>query len=134
MSCGIAHYIVLLVCSSRKTVFFVGGLNLHLEIWRVTVLVSVSPPLKKRMCSGIISSNSKKCPFEALSRDILVQALCGVDHKDLKQLFHVSKMIREVTMMAKEHFDICTPKTFAFLNPFCSGANGFKEIETPKVN
>ncbi|KAG4940008.1 hypothetical protein JHK87_043879 [Glycine soja] len=62
-----------------------------------------------------------------------VQVLCGVNHEDLKELFHVSKTIREATMITKElHFDIKTPKKkkIAFLNTFdLEGAKGFKEKE-----
>ncbi|TKY71626.1 F-box protein [Spatholobus suberectus] len=91
----------------------------------------------KRMCSGRISLNSERSPLEALPQEILFQVLCGVDHEDLKQLFHVSKTIREATLMAKElHFEYSTPKkkTFAFLTPFdLEDANGFQEIEAPNA-
>ncbi|KAL5160659.1 F-box protein [Glycine soja] len=68
---------------------------------------------------------------------------CGVKHEDLKQLFHVSKTIREgicinytrlialLTMMTKEmHFNTPMKKNFVFLNSFdLEDANGFKKIE-----
>nr|DAD23052.1 TPA_asm: hypothetical protein HUJ06_024515 [Nelumbo nucifera] len=49
-----------------------------------------------------------------------VQVLCGVDHDDLKQLFHVSKTIREATLIAKQsHFAYCTPsKSLAGVRSF----------------
>ncbi|KAK7331865.1 hypothetical protein VNO80_28606 [Phaseolus coccineus] len=96
----------------------------------------VSTPSKK-ICSREISSKSEMSLLEALPQEILVQVLCSVDHEDLKQLFHVSKTIREATLMAKElHFEYSTPKkkTFAFLNPCdLENTNVFKEIETPKA-
>ncbi|QCD76686.1 F-box protein At1g61340-like [Vigna unguiculata] len=92
----------------------------------------VTTPLKK-ICSREISSKSQMSPLEAIPQDILVQVLCSVDHEDLKQLFHVSKTIRDATLIAKDlHFEYSTPKkkTFAFLHP---NADVSKEIETPKA-
>ncbi|KAL2343097.1 hypothetical protein Fmac_004382 [Flemingia macrophylla] len=59
--------------------------------------------------------------LKALPQDILVQVLCGVDHEVLKQVFHVSKTIREATLIVKDlHFEYSTPKkkTFYFLPAF----------------
>ncbi|XP_047161626.1 F-box protein At1g61340-like [Vigna umbellata] len=96
----------------------------------------VTTPLKK-ICSRGILSISEMSPLEALPQDILVQVLCSVEHEDLKQLFHVSKTIREATLIAKDlHFEYSTPKkkTFAFLHPSdLDNADVFKEIETPKA-
>ncbi|CAJ1961538.1 unnamed protein product [Sphenostylis stenocarpa] len=96
----------------------------------------VTTPLK-RIRSGEISLNSEMSLFEALPQDLLVKVLCGVDHEDLKQLFHVSITIREATLIAKElHFEFSTPKkkTFAFLNRSdLENANVYKEIKTPKA-
>ncbi|KAH0903685.1 hypothetical protein HID58_043188 [Brassica napus] len=48
--------------------------------------------------------------------DMWVKIICGVEHEDLKQLFHVSKTIREATLIAKQsHFAYSTPrKTLVF--------------------
>ncbi|XP_061368219.1 F-box protein At1g61340-like [Gastrolobium bilobum] len=83
---------------------------------RKRVMVSnngeASPPLTplKRMFSGRITLNSESSSLKTLPQDILINVLCGVDHEDLKQLFHVSKTIRETTLIAKQHFDYTTPK------------------------
>ncbi|KAK4340569.1 hypothetical protein RND71_039070 [Anisodus tanguticus] len=47
-----------------------------------------------------------------------IRIVCGVDHDDLKRLFHVSRAFREVSMIAKGwHFDFSTPrKTLPFRN------------------
>ncbi|RDY12736.1 F-box protein, partial [Mucuna pruriens] len=96
----------------------------------------VTTPLK-RMCSGRISLKSERSHLEALPLDILVQVLCGVDHEDLKQLFRVSKTIREAVLIAKKlHFEYRTPKkkTSAFLTPFdMEDVNEFQEIEAPNA-
>ncbi|GAB4831147.1 hypothetical protein Ancab_005154 [Ancistrocladus abbreviatus] len=48
--------------------------------------------------------------LETLPQEILIKILCGVDHDDLKQLFHVSSSIREATVIAKKvHFAYTTP-------------------------
>ncbi|KAH1208113.1 F-box protein [Glycine max] len=78
------------------------------------------------MCNGRISLNSESSLLETLPRDILVRVSCGVDHEDLKQLFNVSRTIREVDTPKK--------KTFVFLNPFdFEDTNGFKKNEAPNV-
>ncbi|KAF1882236.1 hypothetical protein Lal_00038882 [Lupinus albus] len=101
--------------------------------------VEASPPVSpsKRICSGGITFNSDKSPLEALPLDILVKVLCGVEHEDLTQLFHVSKTIREATLIAKgSYFEYRTPKKklFAFYDPIdMDDANGFHEIEAPNA-
>ncbi|OIV91635.1 hypothetical protein TanjilG_09047 [Lupinus angustifolius] len=101
--------------------------------------VEASPPASplKRMCSGGITFNSDKSPLEALPLDILVKVLCGVEHEDLNQLFHVSKTIREATLIAKgTHFEYRTPKKklVALYDPTdMDNANGFHEIEAPNA-
>ncbi|KAG5234887.1 F-box protein [Salix suchowensis] len=65
-----------------------------------------------------------------------IRVLCGVDHDDLKQLFHVSKVIREATSIAKEwHFAYSTPrKTQAFRTPIDFGnPSELDEIEAPNA-
>nr|GMD83171.1 F-box protein At1g61340-like [Ipomoea batatas] len=68
--------------------------------------------------AGFISSitptnkhSDKSYSLEALPQDILIRIVCGVDHDDLRALFHVSKTLREVTLVAKKlHFEYSTPK------------------------
>ncbi|XP_052181927.1 F-box protein SKIP27-like, partial [Diospyros lotus] len=62
-----------------------------------------------------------------------IRVLCGVDHDDLKQLFHVSKTIREATLIAKQwHFAYSTPaKTSAFRNSIDLEDTG--DIEAPNA-
>ncbi|KAH1145948.1 hypothetical protein GLYMA_15G069000v4 [Glycine max] len=47
------------------------------------------------MCSPRISLDSEQSLFEALPRDILVQISCGVNHKDLKQVFMSQKRLEK---------------------------------------
>ncbi|GMJ13329.1 F-box stress induced 2 [Hibiscus trionum] len=52
----------------------------------------------------------EKSALESLPQDVLVRIICGVDHEDLKQLFNVSKSIREVTVIVKQsYFAYSTP-------------------------
>ncbi|XP_010476035.1 PREDICTED: F-box protein At1g61340-like [Camelina sativa] len=61
---------------------------------------------------GLVKSSGK---LEALPQDILVRIICGVEHEDLKQLFNVSKTIREATLIAKKwHFEYTTPRKTLF--------------------
>ncbi|MBA0557842.1 hypothetical protein Golob_014884, partial [Gossypium lobatum] len=59
-------------------------------------------PLLKRHCSERIKKMmmsddcDEKSVLESLPQDVLVKIICGVDHEDLKQLFKVSKSIREI--------------------------------------
>ncbi|WJX26530.1 hypothetical protein P8452_15441 [Trifolium repens] len=63
--------------------------------------------LFKGVCSAHIS------PLESLPQDILLHVLCGVDHADLKQLFRVSKIIREAMLIVEElYFNFSTPKSY----------------------
>ncbi|KAJ9168933.1 hypothetical protein P3X46_020408 [Hevea brasiliensis] len=91
----------------------------------------VKTPLK-RLCS----LEPEKSALESLPQDILIRILCGVDHDDLKQLFHVSTVIRESTMVAKKwHFAYSTPrKTPAFRTPIdFENPNELDEIEAPNA-
>ncbi|GMH26923.1 hypothetical protein Nepgr_028766 [Nepenthes gracilis] len=66
----------------------------------------------KRRCSEEVreADNTERSLLEALPPEILNKILCGVDHGDLKQLFHVSRLIRKATTIAKEsHFAYTTP-------------------------
>ncbi|XP_071738551.1 F-box protein At4g05010-like [Rutidosis leptorrhynchoides] len=83
-------------------------------------------------------SDDNNSLLEALPQEILIKILCGVDHDDLKSLFHVSKPIREAALIAKKwHFEYSTPKKFpAFrcsLNLEESLSSEFKEIEAPNA-
>ncbi|XP_061350530.1 F-box protein At1g61340-like [Gastrolobium bilobum] len=97
----------------------------------------LNPNPLKRTCSGRMTLNSEISRLETLPHDILIRLLCGVDHEDLKQLFHVSRTIREATQIAKEmHFEYSTPKkkTFACLQPIdLEDASGLQEIEAPNA-
>ncbi|KAL5096590.1 hypothetical protein RYX36_000917, partial [Vicia faba] len=58
-----------------------------------------------------------------------LHVLCGVDHDDLKQLFHVSKITREATLMVKEsHFMFTTPKKKSF-----DSNDKFSKVRTQKA-
>lgn len=91
----------------------------------------INTPLK-RLCS----LEPEKSALESLPQDILVRILCRVDHDDLKQLFHVSTVIRESTVVAKNcHFAYSTPrKTPAFRTPiYFEDTNELDEIEAPNA-
>ncbi|KAF7803550.1 F-box protein [Senna tora] len=104
----------------------------------VSPLDSNSTTPLKRMRSGILTVNSERSRLEALPEDILIRVLCGVDHEDLKQLYHVSKTIKEAALIAKQwHFEYSTPKkkTPAFRTPIeMEEANEFPEIEVEAPN
>ncbi|KAJ4887330.1 F-box protein [Raphanus sativus] len=111
-----------------------GGLGLELELvqykrgfGRKRVLVSVTgdsvftSPVgtisSKKLCDKTLATScGQSRELEDLPLDILVKIICGVEHEDLKQLFHVSKIIREATLIAKQtHFAYSTPrKTLVF--------------------
>ncbi|GMP34756.1 hypothetical protein CsSME_00007496 [Camellia sinensis var. sinensis] len=55
-----------------------------------------TPRMKKPRSEKMLSFD--KSLLEALPQDILIRILCNVDHDDLKQLFHVSKPIREAVI------------------------------------
>ncbi|KAJ0254640.1 F-box protein [Hirschfeldia incana] len=92
----------------------------------------------KKLCDKTsLATCGQSRELEDLPLDILVKIICGVEHEDLKQLFHVSKTIREATLIAKQtHFAYSTPrKTLGFHfgrygldTPFNLGDN---EIEAP---
>ncbi|OVA20208.1 F-box domain [Macleaya cordata] len=78
-------------------------------------------PLKNRCVA-----NADDSRLEALPQDILVKILCGVDHDDLKQLFHVSNKIRDATLIAKQwHFAFSTPSSKTRASKF------FSDLEEP---
>ncbi|XVE51248.1 hypothetical protein DITRI_Ditri02bG0024700 [Diplodiscus trichospermus] len=79
-------------------------------------LDSATEVLLKRQCSErlmmvMTEDYPEKSALELLPQDVLIRIICGVDHEDLKQLFNVSKSIREATVIAKQlHFAYSTPK------------------------
>ncbi|XP_010547200.1 PREDICTED: F-box protein At1g61340 [Tarenaya hassleriana] len=89
----------------------------------------------KRLCNEALVSDSETCRLQSLPQDILVRVLCHVEHDDLKQLFHVSKTVREATLIAKQsHFAYSTPKkTLVFHGGFNSDepTDSGDEIEAP---
>ncbi|XP_076941508.1 F-box protein At1g61340-like [Bidens hawaiensis] len=109
----------------RKRVFILNEFDID---------VDAISPTKKRSIGN--SSGSERSLLEALPQDIIIKVLCGVEHDDLKSLFHVSNPIREATIIAKkQHFAYSTPKKVpAFL---CSvdqvGLDDDDEIEAPNA-
>lgn len=77
---------------------------------------TISVPLLKRQCSErmmmmMIDDYHEKSALESLPQDVLIRIICGVDHEDLKQIFNVSKSVREATVIAKRlHFAYSTPR------------------------
>lgn len=101
--------------------------------------IDVSKPTTKKQ---FLETNSGFCGqrslLQALPQEILIKILCGVDHEDLKRLFHVSKPIREAALIAKKwHFEYTTPKKIpAFrcsLNLDEFPSSDFEEIEPPNA-
>ncbi|XP_010473341.1 PREDICTED: F-box protein At1g61340-like [Camelina sativa] len=138
-----------------------GGLGLELEFvqykrgfGRKRILISsgddeivgdsvfnspVGESSSKKLCDKASSvGDCQSRELEDLPQDILVRIICGVDHEDLKQLFQVSKTIKEATSIAKElHFAYSTPRKtssfhhggFGWDKPF--DADNDEEIEAP---
>ncbi|KAF3679715.1 putative membrane protein-like [Capsicum annuum] len=102
---------------------------------RITVDVDFShaTPMKK-VCSHNSFFNYEKSPIEDLPQDTLIQIVCGVDHDDLKRLFHVSRAIREATVIARRwHFEYATPrKTIGFKNTI-EDLGEFNDVEAPNA-
>ncbi|KAJ8434112.1 hypothetical protein Cgig2_024230 [Carnegiea gigantea] len=71
------------------------------------------------------TNSSSSSPLESLPQEILIKVICCVDHNDLKHLFHVSKTVRDATLIAKQsHFAYSTPsKTRGFKNSIDSMNN-----------
>ncbi|ESQ35727.1 hypothetical protein EUTSA_v10009722mg [Eutrema salsugineum] len=129
---------VKLSSNSNQNVVGDGRLGLGLEFvkykrgfGRKRVLIS----------SGKIRDSGKLCEktegktreLEALPHDILVRIICGVEHEDLKQLFNVSKTIREATLIAKNwHFEYSTPRKTLFFRGGCDSMIDLgDEIQAP---
>ncbi|XVF27730.1 hypothetical protein REPUB_Repub14bG0133900 [Reevesia pubescens] len=104
-------------------------------------------PLLKRQCSErmvmmlmMVDDDDDdyhgKSALESLPQEILIRIICGVDHEDLKQLFYVSKSIREATVIAKQmHFTYSTPrKVKAFRTSIdFKESSELDEIEAPNA-
>lgn len=83
------------------------------DIMEVESLNSPESLPNKKQCGAANSSfsTSEKSALESFPQDILTKILCGVDHDDLKSLFHVCKSFREATLIVKQcHFAYSTPK------------------------
>ncbi|KAI3818762.1 hypothetical protein L1987_12579 [Smallanthus sonchifolius] len=92
----------------------------------------VVSPMKKRSVGGGFSS--ERSLMEALPQDSLIKVICGVEHDDLKRLFHVSKQIREAVMIAKKlHFAYSTPKKVPAFRFSLDQSPGVDEVETPNA-
>ncbi|KAL4585522.1 hypothetical protein LXL04_010144 [Taraxacum kok-saghyz] len=94
--------------------------------------INAISPTKKRSMGNNFSP--RRSLLEALPQDILIRVLCGVEHDDLKKLFHVSKPIREAAMIAKKlHFEYSTPKKVpAFRSTIEPSSTEFDEIGAPR--
>ena len=58
----------------------------------------IGTPLKRR-CGKMVEEDAEKSILESVPQDILIRILCGVDHDDLKQLFHLSSTIRDAVQL-----------------------------------
>ncbi|KAK2644205.1 hypothetical protein Ddye_019400 [Dipteronia dyeriana] len=94
-------------------------------------------PLKRQCSARMVDFECDvRFQLEFLPQDVLIRIISGVNHEDLKQLFHVSKAIREATQIAKEqHFAYSTPKkTQVFRSPIeFEESSEFDEIEAPNA-
>ncbi|KAM7264908.1 hypothetical protein ACFE04_002591 [Oxalis oulophora] len=102
---------------------------------------SPTTPSLKRQCSerfdfleSDVDDADNKSALEALPQDILIRILCGVEHKDLKQLFHVSKTIREATLIAKQwHFAYSTPTKYCAFRDATDLSSNAEDSEAPNA-
>ncbi|XP_068669269.1 F-box protein SKIP27-like isoform X2 [Aristolochia californica] len=97
---------------------------------------SLSSPLKTPTTKRRGMQSSSKSRLEALPQDVLVRVLCGVNHDDLKQLFKVSKTIKEAALIAKQwHFAFSTPRKIPGVRTFIDSEDGdkFDNLETPEA-
>ncbi|PIN05195.1 hypothetical protein CDL12_22272 [Handroanthus impetiginosus] len=88
--------------------------------------------LSKKQCFE--NSFSEKSILEDLPQEILIRILCGVDHDDLKNLFFVSKSVREVTLIAKKsHFAYSTPRKATTMFKNVEDFGDFNDVEAPNA-
>ncbi|KAI4368180.1 hypothetical protein MLD38_016767 [Melastoma candidum] len=125
-----------------------GFVKLSRGLGRKRIVISCAPgnlscssdqgfgvPLKRQR-SQRLSPDFDRSRLESLPQDVLIRILCFVDHDDLRQLFMVSKYIREASVVAKQgHFAYTTPrKVPAFRNPLNWDNSGeFNDIEPPNA-
>ncbi|KAJ4703371.1 putative F-box family protein [Melia azedarach] len=98
---------------------------------------AIRTPLKRQCSDKMVDLDcDERSRLEALPQDILIRILCSVNHEDLKQLFHVSKPIREATLIAKEcHFAYSTPRKSRVFGSSIDfeGPNEDDEVEAPNA-
>ncbi|KAI3992785.1 hypothetical protein MKX01_021746 [Papaver californicum] len=82
---------------------------------RVITDCTYETPLKNQCVSETYTEGSI---LEFIPQDVLVKILCGVEHADLEQLYHVSNKIRDASLIAKQWY-------FAFSTP-SSKSTGYK--------
>ena len=95
----------------------------------------IGTPLKSR-CGEMVEEDAEKSILESVPQDILIRILCGVDHDDLKQLFHVSSTIRDATITTRKlHFAYSTPsKVLVFRDSLgWEEPSSFEELQTPNA-
>ncbi|KAI3902816.1 hypothetical protein MKW92_002515 [Papaver armeniacum] len=91
---------------------------------RVITDCTYETPLKNQCVSESYTETSL---LESIPQDVLVKILCGVDHADLEQLYHVSNKIRDASLIAKQWY-------FAFSTPSSKSTGSktyFSESEEP---
>ncbi|KAF5756541.1 hypothetical protein HanRHA438_Chr17g0826181 [Helianthus annuus] len=94
--------------------------------------VDVVSPKKKRVVGSCFGS--ERSFMESLPQDVLIKVLCGVEHDDLKRLFHVSKPIREAVIIAKKmHFAYSTPKKVPAFRCSLDQTLDVDEVEAPNA-
>ncbi|XP_057962979.1 uncharacterized protein LOC131154310 [Malania oleifera] len=110
---------------------------LHIvEVWPVLYSTAESEAPLEENSNPTQVAESEKSVLEGLPQDILVRILCWTSHDDLEQLFHVSKAIREATLIAKRlHFAYSTPppKIRAPRTDFKETSNLDEEIQPPNA-
>ncbi|KAI7725971.1 hypothetical protein M8C21_031824 [Ambrosia artemisiifolia] len=94
--------------------------------------VDIGSPKKKRAVGSCFGS--ERSVLEVLPQDILIKVICGVEHDDLKRLFHVSKPIREAVIIAKKlHFAYSTPKKVPAFRCSLDQTLDVDEVEAPNA-
>ncbi|GMJ12285.1 F-box stress induced 2 [Hibiscus trionum] len=118
------------------------GISYETEDLTTPLDFATNVPLLKRQCNQRMvvmpraDDYHEKSTLESLPQDVLIRIICGVDHKDLKQLFNVSKSFREAIVITKQsHFAYSTPtkiKTFRTSINF-EESNELDDIEAPNA-
>ncbi|KAI4374095.1 hypothetical protein MLD38_012133 [Melastoma candidum] len=134
--------------AAEEEVLGLGFVRLSQGLGRKRIVISSAPeafpcpsgggfgaPLKRQR-SQRLSLDSERSYLESLPQDVLIRILCFVEHNDLRQLFMVSKNIRDASVIAEQwHFAYATPrKVPAFRNPLELDDSGeFSDIEPPNA-